>query len=99
MDFDKAVFSHSSKTDPLQGGTKQDVADRLQYIRDLRAAIYAEFEKGTIPFLVASSVQLPKYKDWYMYDQWLEMNAWRVMLDDWMGPFPWQPSHSSNRMK
>jgi len=93
MDFDKAVFAHNSNPEPLQGGTKQDVADLLQYIRDLRAAIYAEFEKGTNPMMVPSSVQLPKYKDWRMYDQWLEMNAWRVLLDDHMGPFPWQPHH------
>jgi serine/threonine protein kinase len=30
----------------------------------------------------ALSVIEPKYKDWAMYDQWLEMNAWRIMMDD-----------------
>ena len=99
LDFDRAVYSHNQKSDALQGGTKQDVSDILQYIRDLRAAIYAEFEKGTNPFMVAGIVQLPKYKDWGMYDQWLEMNAWRVMLDDWMGPFPWQPDHTNRGKK
>ena len=91
LDFDKAIFSHNEKTAPLQGGTKQDVVDGLQYIRDLRSAIYAEFKKGTNPMMVPSTVRLDKYKDWAMYDQWLQMNAWRVMLDDWMGPFPWRP--------
>ena len=91
LDFDRAVYSHSDKADELQGGTKQDVAETLQFIRDLRAAIYAELGKGTNPFMVPSIVQLPKYKDWRMYDQWLEMNTWRVLLDDWMGPFPWRP--------
>lgn len=91
LDFDIAVYSHNQNTDPLQGGTKQDVTETLQFIRDLRAAIYAEVEKGTNPFMVPSVVRLPKYQDWAMYDQWLEMNAWRVLLDDWMGPFPWQP--------
>ena len=94
LDFDRAIYSHNDKTDPLQGGTKQDVADTLQFIRDLRAAIYAEFKKGTNPFMVPSIVQVPKYKDWAMYDQWLEMNAWRLLLDDWMGPFPWRPDHA-----
>ena len=93
LDFDIAVYSHNQNADPLQGGTKQDVAETLQFIRDLRAAIYAEFEKGTNPFMVPGVVRLPKYQDWAMYDQWLEMNAWRVLLDDWMGPFPWQPDH------
>ena len=92
-DFDIAVYSHNQNTEPLQGGTKQDVTETLQFIRDLRAAIYAEFEKGTNPFIVPGIVRLPKYQDWAMYDQWLEMNAWRVLLDDWMGPFPWQPDH------
>jgi glyoxylase-like metal-dependent hydrolase (beta-lactamase superfamily II) len=94
LDFERAVYSHNQKTDPLQGGTKQDVAETLQFIRDLRAAIYAELAKGTNPFMVPSVVRLPKYQDWAMYDQWLEMNAWRVLLDDWMGPFPWQPGQA-----
>ena len=91
LDFDRAIYSHNEKTDPLQGGTRQDVADNLQFIRDLRAAIYAELQKGTNPFMVPAAVQVPKYKDWVMYDQWLEMNAWRVMMADWMGPYPWRP--------
>ncbi len=99
LDFDRAVYSHNEKPDALQGGTTQDVADSLQFIRDLRAAIYAEFKKGTQPFMVPSIVQLPKYKDWRMYDQWLEMNAWRVMMDDWMGPYPWRPEHADEVKK
>jgi len=91
LDFDKAVYSHNNKPDALRGGTKQDVTENLQFIRDLRAAIYAEFQKGTHPMMVPGIVQVPKYKDWAMYDQWLEMNAWRLLLDDWMGPFPWRP--------
>ena len=87
LGFERAIFSHNQKTDPLRGGTKQDVADTLQFIRDLRGAIYAELKKGTNPFMVPGSVRLPQYKDWVGYDQWLEMNAWRIMMDDWMGPY------------
>ena len=65
--------------------------DNLQFLRDLRTAIYAEFQKGTNPMAVPAAVQLPKYEDWAGYDQWLEMNAWRLLLDDFMGPFPWRP--------
>ncbi len=89
LDFDTAVFSHSNSGSPV--GTKQDVTANREFITDLQAAIMAEFQKGTNPFAVASTVKLPKYEDWVGYDQWLEMNAWRVMLDMWMGPFPWQP--------
>ena len=42
MDFDKAIFSHNNNSTPLQGGTKQDVTETLQFIRDLRAAIHTE---------------------------------------------------------
>ena len=94
LDFDKAVYSHNNKPDAFPGGTKQDAMDNLQFIRDLRAAIYAEFQKGTNPMMVPGIVRLPKYQDWAMYDQWLEMNAWRLLLDDWMGPFPWRPDHN-----
>ena len=92
LDFDIAVYSHSNLPNAPQGGTKQHVVENLQFIRDLRAAIYAEIKQGTHPMKVPDMVQLPKYKDWAMYDQWLAMNAWRVLLDGHMGPFPWRPS-------
>ena len=91
LDFDRAVFTHNMASEPLQGGTKEDVQANLQFIRDLRAAIYAEFQKGTNPMAVPGVVRLPQYEDWAGYDQWLEMNAWRLLLDDFMGPFPWRP--------
>jgi hypothetical protein len=91
MDFEKAVYTHNHNANPLLGGTKQDVRDNLQFIQDLRMAIYSEFKKGTNPMMVPNVVQLPKYKDWAMYKEWLPMNAWRILLDEWMGPFPWRP--------
>ena len=91
LDFDKAVYAHNENADPLRGGTKQDVVDNLAFIQDLRTAIHAEFKKGTNPMMVPGTVRLSKYEDWAMYDQWLAMNAWRLMLDDFMGPFPWRP--------
>ena len=94
LDFDRAAYSHNEGADPLQGGTKQDVVDNLQFIRGLRAAIYAEFGKGTNPMMVPNVVRLPEYEDWAMCDQWLPMNAWRLLLDDWMAPLPWRPDRS-----
>ncbi len=88
LDFDKAVFSHSP-VGPV--GSKQDVADINQYIEDLRGAIYGEFKKGTPAMKIPNKVRLPKYQDWAMYDEWLALNAWRILLDDHMGPFPWHP--------
>lgn len=91
MEFDRAVFSHNRNATPLQGGTKQDITDTLQYIRDLRAAIHAEIESGTNPFMAPYTVRLPKYESWAMYEEWLVLNALRLVLDEHMGPFPWRP--------
>ena len=98
MDFEKAVFSHNEKPESTKIGNKEDVRQNLQFIRDIRTAIYAEFQKGTNPFMVPSTLKLPKYKDWKMYDQWLEMNVWRVLLDEWMGPFPWRPDKAYQKV-
>ena len=59
----------------------------MQFIKDIRDGIHAEFKKGTNPYLIPSTVKLPKYKDWAFYDQWLEMNIWAVFLDEHMGPY------------
>ncbi|MCZ6752812.1 MAG: MBL fold metallo-hydrolase [Acidobacteria bacterium] len=87
LDIDKVIFTHSANPDPLQGGTKQDVADTLQYLSDLRAGIDAEIEKGTPPGMVPATVRLPKYENWAMYDEWLSLNAWKIWLEGYLGPF------------
>lgn len=94
MDFDKAVYSHNESSNALLGGNKQDATDNLQLIQDIRAGIYAEIQKGTNPYMVPSLLKLPKYKDWAMYEEWLPMNIWRVLLDEFMGPFPWRPNRA-----
>ncbi|MGH1366478.1 MAG: MBL fold metallo-hydrolase [Calditrichia bacterium] len=95
LDFDKAVYSHNESENALQGGNKQDAIDELQFIKDLRGAIFAEFKKGTNPMMIPSILKLPKYENWAMYEQWLPMNAWRILLDEFMGPFPWRPVQNS----
>ena len=91
MDFEKAVYSHNESADALNGGDKQDARYNLQFIKDIRAGIYAGFKEGGNPMEIPSKLKLPKYKDWAMYDEWLAMNVWRVLLDEFMGPFPWRP--------
>lgn len=86
LDIETVLFSHGMKV-----GTKAEIEEIRQYTDDLRSAIHAEFKKGTNPFVIPSIITLPKYKDWAMYEEWLEMNAWRILLDDHMGPFPWRP--------
>ncbi len=92
MDFEKALYAHSGKAQPLLGGTKHEVREYIQFVQDIRGAIYAEFKKGTNWMEIPNAVKLPQYKDWWMYKEWLPMNVWRILLDDSMGPFPWRPN-------
>lgn len=89
--FDRAVCSHNELPpgEIEMGCTQAHAAEGLQYIRDLRAAIMTEFQNGTAN--VPGSIELPQYAHWAHYDDWLEMNTWRVMVDLFMGPFPWVP--------
>jgi len=92
LNFDKAVCSHSELPagEVEFGCTKTHVEEERQYIIDLRNAIFAEFKKGTIN--IPAAIELPQYSHWAHYEDWLEMNAQRVMLDLWMGPYPWNPN-------
>lgn len=90
LDFDKAVFSHSQSGSAI--GDKSDVTKTGDFLSDMQVAIVAEFQKGT-PFAeIPKVIKLPKYENWVGYDDWLPMNVWRVMLDMYMGPFPWHPA-------
>lgn len=91
LNFNKAVYSHNENKNGLLGGDKQDAKEAMEFIQDIRGGIYAEFKKGTNPMMIPSTLKLPKYKDWAMYDQWLSMNVWRVLMEEFMGPFPWRP--------
>lgn len=91
LNFDKAIFSHNELPAPLAGGTKEHIAAQLKYIKDLRAGFFAELQKGTNPMLIPKQLKLPEYKDWVGYDDWLEMNVWRMLVDVFMGPYPWRP--------
>jgi glyoxylase-like metal-dependent hydrolase (beta-lactamase superfamily II) len=90
LDFETAIFTHGSPAI----GSKKEVVENREFIEDLRSAIHNEFKKGTNPFMIPNIVKLPKYKDWAMYDEWLPMNTWRLLLDEHMGPFPWRPDHA-----
>ena len=92
LDFDTAIYSHSQSKEPL--GSKQDVTMTREFIADLQAAIITEFQIGTDFVDIPTKVALPKYQHWAMYRQWLPLNAWRIMMEMHMGPFPWHPEHA-----
>jgi len=93
LEFDAAVCTHNELPvdEALNGCTRAHVEEERQFIRDLRNAILAEFQKGTSFPDVPKAVKLPQYAHWAGYDEWLEMNTLRLMTDLWMGPFPWYP--------
>ncbi|MCF6297199.1 MAG: MBL fold metallo-hydrolase [Flavobacteriaceae bacterium] len=91
LDFNKAIYSHSyTKTTPLD--TKEWVSLTSNYIKDLQKAIGAEFAKGTPLMEISTTVKLPQYAHLLMYEEWLPMNVWRILLDGGMGPFSWAPT-------
>jgi len=93
MDFDVAVCSHNELpgNEALNGCTREHVEEERRFIRDLRSAVLAEFQKGTGFMEIPKAVKLPQYEQWVGYEEWLEMNTLRMMTDLWMGPFPWIP--------
>jgi len=89
LDFEQAVFTHNMYSEPLKGGDKEDVVQTIAFLRDIRSGIYEELEKGTDPMLIPTTLKLPQYSHWAMYDEWLAMNIWAVFLQEpiSMGPF------------
>ena len=91
LDFDIAVCSHNAlpANEAKNGCTKAHVTEEREFIGDLRNAIFAEFEKGTPPSNIPAAIELPQYAHWEHYEDWLALNAQRLLLDLWMGPYPW----------
>jgi glyoxylase-like metal-dependent hydrolase (beta-lactamase superfamily II) len=80
LDFDRVMYAHNAAVGP-----RSSVAEQLKYLQDLRAAVRAELKRGT-PFMqVPATVELPQYETWDGYDEWLPMNAWRILLEIAMG--------------
>jgi glyoxylase-like metal-dependent hydrolase (beta-lactamase superfamily II) len=80
LDFEKVMFAHNAAVGP-----RTSVAEQLEFLQDLRAAIFAEFKKGTRFMLIPNAVKLPQYEKWDGYEEWLPMNTWRVLLEIAMG--------------
>jgi len=89
LDFDVAVCSHNDlpADEAIKGCTMEHVKEERAYISDLRNAIFAEFKKGTPPGKIPSVLELPQYAHWNHYEDWLSLNAQRMLLDMWMGPY------------
>jgi len=80
LDFDTAMFGHKRAFGPAS-----EVTEIREYLQDLRAEIFKMMQEGINPFMIPSTIELPKYQEWEFYDEWLEMNTWRVFLEPHMG--------------
>ena len=80
LDVNIAMFGHKNAT-----GTPAQITEIKEYLQDLRTEIIRMMNDGVNPMDIPSTIKLEKYEDFEMYDEWLEMNAWRVMLEMWMG--------------
>ena len=76
LEYDTVMFTHGASF-----GSPSAVVDQLQYLQDLRGAIFAEFEKGTDFLEIPNVIELPQYADWEGYDDWLHLNAWRFLME------------------
>ncbi len=80
LDFETVMYSHKKAFGPAY-----EVTEQREFIQDLRGEISRMMDEGVYPITIPSIVELTKYQDWGAYDQWLEMNAWRVLLEFWIG--------------
>lgn len=88
LDISKALFSHGAG-DTYLGGMQQ-ITEVREFLEDLRAAVKVQFDKGIGTTEIAQHIDLPKYKHWGNYDDWIEMNVMRMALDLHFGPYPWR---------
>merc|ERR1719357_266839 len=94
LDFDKVVFTHS----PPEGGVKEDLADHLGYVKDIRAAVKAELRKGGNPFEIPAKIKLDKYKDWAGYDSQFLLNVFHFVVEEAvLGPYA-RPATKKNNV-
>jgi len=80
LDFETVMYSHKKAFGPAY-----EVTEQREFIQDLRGEISRMMEEGVYPITILSMIDLPKYQDWGAYDNWIEMNAWRVLLEYWIG--------------
>ena len=80
LDFDTLLMSHVRAV-----GTRKDLTLMQNYFDDLYAAVQTELDNGTNLFKIPNKVELPKYKHWKNYEEWLPMNVWRILMEKSIG--------------
>jgi len=80
LDFDTLLMSHVRAV-----GTRKDLTLMQNYFDDLYAAVQTELDNGTNLFKIPTKIELPKYKHWKNYEEWLPMNVWRILMEKSIG--------------
>ena len=80
LEFETVMFSHNAASGP-----RSSVTEQREFLEDLQAEVVMRMQAGENPFQIVNTIELPKYQDWAGYDDWLTMNAWRIMLEMFMG--------------
>ncbi len=80
LEFGTVMFSHNAASGP-----RSSVTEQREFLEDLQAEVVLRMQAGENPFQIVNTIELPKYQDWAGYDDWLTMNAWRIMLEMFMG--------------
>jgi glyoxylase-like metal-dependent hydrolase (beta-lactamase superfamily II) len=80
LDWDKIIVGHVRQHLPNGYGTKDDVRAFKQYFTDLKEAVRVAYNEGQCPDRAPKEVKLPKYENWFGYNEYLPMNVDRMCL-------------------
>ncbi len=80
LSFDKLYMAHERAI-----GDRKDLTLVLRYFDDLYNAVEKEMQRGTPPFDIPQKISLPQYRHLKMYDEWLHLNAWRILMEKTIG--------------
>ena len=84
LDFDIVVFGHGKASGGKKlVGNKRDVEEIGDYLNDLIAGVRKAMADGG--FQAVSQLELPQWKHLNMYNDWLGMNATRIVISMMMG--------------
>ncbi len=85
LEFDILLTSHD-----FGGGTilgHESVMEQQKFLKDLIAAVYASFKEGATMETLGEHVKkhMREYKDWAKFDEWLQLNAYRIVMEMGIG--------------
>ncbi|MCP9199651.1 MBL fold metallo-hydrolase [Gramella sp. GC03-9] len=80
LEFDQVLMSHVRAI-----GNRDDLQLMQDYFRDLYEAVETELENDTPFFEIPKKVKLPQYAHLKNYEEWLEMNVWRILMEKSIG--------------